>query len=61
MTTLALVILGVAIVAAVSWFAARLRATIKADGYGFRAASGLRRDWAPSDLPRTPYSTKAHY
>jgi len=61
MTTLAIVILGVVAVAAALWFAARLRAMVKADGYGFRAASGLPRDWAPADLPSTPYSTKAHY
>lgn len=34
---------------------------VRADGYGYRAASGLPRDWkprdwAPPELPSTPYS-----
>ena len=61
MTIFAVLIVGVALTAAAVWFAVRLTAIIKADGYGFRAASGLPRDWAPSDLPSTPYSKKAHY
>lgn len=61
MTIFAVVILGAAVAVAAVWFAVRLTAIIKADGYGFRAASGLPRDWAPSDLPSTPYSNKAHY
>ncbi len=61
MTTFALVLLAVGFAATVSWCGIRLRAMVKADGYGFRAASGLPRDWAPSDLPSTPYSTKAHF
>lgn len=57
-----LAVLGtVAVVAAVVWATARLTAFVKADGYGFRAASGLPRDWSPSpDLPSTPYVDKAH-
>jgi len=59
-TTLA--VLGtVSVVAAAVWGAARLAAFVKADGYGFRAASGLPRDWSPSpDLPSTPYVARAH-
>lgn len=54
-TSLAAVAVGSA------WFAARLVAVIKSDGYGFRAASGLPRDWAPSDTQSTPYSEKPHF
>jgi hypothetical protein len=48
--------------AAVSmWFGWRLVTIIRADGYGFlRASSGLPRDWAPAELPSTPYSLKPH-
>ncbi len=57
-----LAVLGTVSVAAVAvWATARLAAFVKADGYGFRAASGLPRDWSPSpDLPSTPYVEKAH-
>ncbi|MBA3266047.1 MAG: hypothetical protein H0T14_06705 [Nocardioidaceae bacterium] len=34
---------------------------IRSDGYGFRSSSGLPRDWAPAELPSTPYSAKPHY
>lgn len=34
---------------------------VRADGYGYRASSGLPRDWKPRDwstgLPSTPYSS----
>jgi hypothetical protein len=58
-----MVLLGLAVVAvAVSaWFAWRLATIIREDGYGFlRASSGLPRDWAPPELPSTPYSVKPH-
>jgi hypothetical protein len=42
------------------WFGWWLTGIIKADGYGFRASSGLPRDWAPPELPSTPYSVKPH-
>lgn len=42
------------------WFSWRLTTIIKADGYGFRSSSGLPRDWAPPELPSTPYSVKPH-
>jgi hypothetical protein len=43
------------------WFAAKLASIIKSDGYGFRSASGLPRDWSPTtDLPSTPYVVKPH-
>jgi hypothetical protein len=43
------------------WFGWRLATIVRADGYGFlRASSGLPRDWAPPDLPSTPYSVKPH-
>ncbi|MBA2698479.1 MAG: hypothetical protein H0U61_06850 [Nocardioidaceae bacterium] len=61
METLAMVLVIVALVATAVWFAVRLAALVKADGYGFRAASGLPRDWSPSpDLPSTPYVEKPH-
>ncbi len=59
MTTFAVVLLGAAVVAVAAWFAVRLITVIRADGYGFRAASGLPRDWAPPELPSTPYSQQA--
>jgi hypothetical protein len=42
-------------------FAVLLVRLVRADGYGYRAASGLPRDWKPRDwappgLPSTPYS-----
>jgi hypothetical protein len=47
---------------AFAWFGVRLAHMIKADGYGFRAASGLPRDWSPSvDLPSTSYADKPHH
>ncbi len=61
MTTFAVVVLGAAMVAVAAWFAVRLIMLIRADGYGFRAASGLPRDWAPPELPSTPYSQQAHF
>lgn len=55
------VFLPVSVLAAFSgWFGWRLTAMIKADGYGFRSASGLPRDWAPPQLPSTPYAVKPH-
>lgn len=60
--TLVGILLLAAVVATSAWFAARLVAIVKADGYGFRAASGLPRDWSPSsDLPSTSYVDKPHY
>jgi hypothetical protein len=42
-------------------FGWRLVSFIKADGYGFRSASGLPRDWSPEpDLPSVPYLVKPH-
>ncbi len=56
-----MVLVIVALVATAVWFAVHLAALVKADGYGFRAASGLPRDWSPSpDLPSTPYVEKPH-
>ncbi len=55
------VLLAATVAVVVAWFVVRLVTIIRADGYGFRAASGLPRDWAPPELPSTPYSTKAHY
>lgn len=54
--------LGVAaaVLASAGGFGWWLAGMIKADGYGFRAASGLPRDWAPPELPSTPYSVKPH-
>jgi hypothetical protein len=53
-------LVAAAIVAA--WFGVRLAHMIKADGYGFRAASGLPRDWSPSvELPSTSYAQKPHH
>ncbi len=43
-----------------AWFGWRLATIIKRDGYGFRSSSGLPRDWAPAELPSTPYSVKPH-
>ncbi len=55
------VLLPLGIVAAVTgWFGWRLAALVKADGYGFRSSSGLPRDWAPPELPSTPYAVKPH-
>lgn len=57
------VILAIAAAAAAAsfWFGWRLATIIRADGYGFlRASSGLPRDWAPPELPSTPYSVAPH-
>lgn len=43
-----------------AWFSWQLTTIIKRDGYGFRSSSGLPRDWAPAELPSTPYSVKPH-
>lgn len=43
-----------------AWLSWRLTTIIKRDGYGFRSSSGLPRDWAPAELPSTPYSVKPH-
>ncbi len=43
------------------WYGHRLFTLIKNDGYGLRSSSGLPRDWAPPELPSTPYSAKPHY
>lgn len=43
------------------WYGVRLFHLIKTDGYGHRSSSGLPRDWSPSELPSTPYSTRPHY
>lgn len=48
------------LIAPSTWFGWWLAGVIKADGYGFRAASGLPKDWAPPELPSTPYSAKPH-
>lgn len=56
------ILLAAAVVAAGMWLTRRFVAIVKADGYGFRAASGLPRDWSPtSDLPSTSYVHKPHY
>ncbi len=47
-------------VALAAWFGWRLATLIRADGYGFRSSSGLPRDWAPPELPSTPYAVKPH-
>ncbi|MBA2772919.1 MAG: hypothetical protein H0U36_02590 [Nocardioidaceae bacterium] len=61
METILAVIGAVSVGALAVWGTVRLAAFVKADGYGFRAASGLPRDWSPSpDLPSTPYVQKAH-
>ena len=57
----AVLLIAAAAVAVCAWFGWRLVAIIKADGYGFlRASSGLPRDWAPPELPSTPYSVAPH-
>lgn len=43
-------------------FGVFLARVVRADGYGYRASSGLPRDWKPRDwtdgrLPSTPYSS----
>lgn len=44
------------------WFGVRFTRMVKKDGYGFRAASGLPRDWSPSvDLPSTSYAERPHH
>lgn len=43
------------------WYLLHLLHVIKADGYGFRSSSGLPKDWAPPELPSTPYSAKPHF
>ena len=52
MALLAVTVLAVAALAFGAW----LVRTVRADGYGYRASSGLPRDWSPTDLPSTPYS-----
>ena len=62
MTFFAVLLTLVAAAIAVAWFGVRLAHMIKSDGYGFRAASGLPRDWSPSaDLPSTSYTEKVHH
>ncbi len=62
MTIYAALIPLVAAALVAAWYGARLAHLIKSDGYGFRAASGLPRDWSPSvDLPSTPYVQKPHH
>jgi hypothetical protein len=62
MTTLAVVIPLLALAIVGAWFAVHLIRMIKLDGYGFRAGSGLPRDWSPTpDLPSTPYTAKPHF
>lgn len=55
------VILPLSLLAAAGgWLGWRLAVLVKADGYGFRAASGLPRDWAPPELPSTSYVVRPH-
>ena len=62
MTFFAVLLTLAAAAIAFAWFGVRLAHMIKADGYGFRAASGLPRDWSPSvDLPSTSYAEKLHH
>jgi hypothetical protein len=62
MTLFAVLISLVAAALAAAWFGVRLVELIKSDGYGFRAASGLPRDWSPSaELPSTSYVEKPHH
>jgi hypothetical protein len=62
MTEFAVLVPLVVAAIAAAWFGLRLAQIIKADGYGFRAASGLPRDWSPSaDLPSTSYVDKPHH
>lgn len=61
MTTIAMVLTVAAVLTGAVWFAVRLTALIRSDGYGFRASSGLPRDWAPQDLPSTSYVDKPHF
>ena len=62
MTSIAVITLVVAAAVVTAWYVARLASLIKSDGLGFRAASGLPRDWSPSvDLPSTPYTKKPHF
>ncbi|MEJ7706083.1 MAG: hypothetical protein WKF82_01710 [Nocardioidaceae bacterium] len=57
-------LLFLALVAAglLTWWAGRyLFRIVRTDGYGFRSSSGLPRDWAPAELPSTPYTVKPHF
>jgi len=60
MTELSLLVLLAGIVVSV-WYGLHLLHVVKADGYGFRSSSGLPKDWAPPELPSTPYSAKPHF
>jgi len=62
MTSISVITFVVAAAVVAAWFVARLAHLIRSDGYGFRASSGLPRDWSPSvDLPSTPYVMKPHH
>ncbi len=61
MTALALVVPLASLAVWSLWFGWRLTSIIKADGYGFRSSSGLPRDWAPTELPSTPYVARPHF
>jgi hypothetical protein len=62
MTSFAVLIPLVVAAALSVWYGVRLFQIIKTDGYAFRAASGLPRDWSPTpDLPSTPYVKKPHF
>lgn len=60
MGPVALVAVSLLAVAALA-FGVFLVRMVRADGYGYRASSGLPRDWKPrgwsnDELPSTPYS-----
>lgn len=61
MNTVGELALVAVVFASASSFGWWLAAVIKADGYGFRATSGLPRDWSPAELPSTPYALKPHH
>lgn len=58
MTAFLLVLAAALVISGLVW---RLLVFIRADGYGSRSASGLPRDWSPTDLPSTSYAAKPHF
>ncbi len=61
MNTFFVIAIAIMTALAVAALFAEIAHLIRMDGYGFRSSSGLPRDWAPPDLPSTPYNVKPHY
>ncbi|MBA3310570.1 MAG: hypothetical protein H0U28_11060 [Nocardioidaceae bacterium] len=61
MNTIFLIAIAIAGAVAVAALLAEIAHLIRMDGHGLRSSSGLPRDWAPPELPSTPYNVKRHF